>query len=824
MHDIRFAARMLRKQPGFALVAVLTMAMGIGAATTLFSVTYGVLMKPLPWPDSDRLVRIIETRQGREPRVRGTMSNGPYHEWVADHSTIEAIGGWLYQGASAMQIGGGDAITIPTVTMTPSMFTVLGARPLLGRLFVDDDQPTGPAQTTKRVIILSYGLWREQFGGQPDVIGQIVQLDGKPVPVVGVMPREFAFPDRTTRAWTPWLPPPVLGRGVLSMSIFSALARLKHDVTPAQAAAEATARARNAPDPGMTAVALFGGSGPAEIRAVPAIDLMTADVRPALVVLLAAVVLLLATATANVASLQLARAAGRRREIAIRAAVGAATARLVRQLIVESAMIGAGGGAVGVALTIALHRALPSLLPADFPRVDAVAVDWRILLFATALSMAASVACGLLPAWHARRVDLVTTLSEDGSAPVGAGIRTGTARTRTLIMAGQLAVSCVLLVAAALLTRSFVALLHVDRGYDPANVLTARVSIPAEYSMERRITLLEQAAARLRPLPGVREAAFGNALPFLTSGGYRGFKMRPPIDPSLEVEVNTMQRVVSAGYFGALGLRVTAGRALKDSDVMTSPQVIVVNRSFAAKYLGAQPIGAVVPNLGMCRGNTDRWEVVGVVDDMQQGAISDVQAEVFLPVRQVGCANALSQAIVVVRSTGDPLAYAAALRDAVREQAPALPLDSIMTMDQRVMTALAKPRLYAVVLAGFACFAVAIAAVGVFGVLSYSVAQRAREIGVRTALGARPSDIARLVLRQVAIVAAAGIGVGLWAAFALSTLSTKSRVMTSVMFGVDPHDVWSFAGAAAVLVAVTALASLVPVLRAARVDPLRVLR
>ena len=818
MHDFTYAARMLRKQPGFTLVAVLTMAMGIGAATTLFSVTYGVLLKPLPWPDSDRLVRITETRTGRQPRVRGTMSNGPYHEWTANRSTIEAIGGWLNQGASAIQIGGGDAITIPTVTLTPSLFTVLGARPLLGRLFVDDDQPSGAAQTSKRVIILSYGLWQEHFGGQPDAIGRAVQLDGKPATVVGVMPREFAFPDRTARAWTPWRPPPVLGNGVMSMSIFSALARLKPGVTPAQAAAEGTARARNAPDPGMTAVALFGGNGPAEIRAVPAIELMTADVRPALVVLLAAVVLLLATATANVASLQLARATERRREMAIRAAVGAGTARLLRQLMVESAMIGAGGGIVGVALAAALHRALPSLLPADFPRVDAVVVDWRILLFAIALSMAASVACGLLPAWHARRVDLVTTLSEDGSAPIGAGIRTGTARTRTLIMAGQLAVSCALLVGAALLTRSFIALLHVDRGYDPANVLTARVSIPADYSMERRIALLEQVAGRLRPLPGVREAAYGNALPFLTAGGYRGFKMRPANDPSIEVEVNAIQRVVSAGYFGALGLRVTAGRGLRDSDTMTSPQVVLVNRSFAARYLGAQPIGAVVPNLGMCRGNNDRWEVVGIVEDMQQSMIADAQAEVFLPARQVGCANALSQPIVVVRSTGDPLSYAATLRAAVREQAPALPVDSVMTMDERVMTALAKPRLYAVVLAGFACFAVAIAAVGVFGVLSYSVAQRSREIGVRTALGARPSDIVRLVLRQVAMVTAVGIGVGLWAAFALS------RSMTSVMYGVEPHDAASFAAAAVVLLVVTALASLVPAVRAARVDPLRALR
>jgi predicted permease len=618
----------------------------------------------------------------------------------------------------------------------------------------------------------------------------------------------------------PWLPPPVRGQGgYLAMTIFSTLARLRPDATPEQATAEGTSRARSAPDPGMTAVALFGGSGPAEIRAVPAVDQMTADVRPALLVLLAAVVLLLVTATANVASLQLARAEARRREMAIRGAIGAGLARLTRQLVVENAIVGLGGGAAGVALAAALHRALPSLLPADFPRVDAIAVDWRVVLFATSVSIAAGVICGLAPAWHARRVDLVESLSEDGSAPVGHGLRLRTARARSLIMAGQLAVSCVLLVGAALLVRSFTALLHADRGYDPTNVLTARVSLPNDYSMERRVAFLERIAERLHAAPGVRDAAYGNALPLLTSGGFRGFKMRPPANPSIEVDVNVMQRVVSPDYFGALGLRLADGRLFTPRDTMTSPNVILVNRSFAARYLGARPIGASIPNLGMCRGDSDRWEVVGVVDDMRQGAVSDpLQPELFLPARQIGCSNALSQAVFLVRTAGDPLPLASTLRILVREQEPTLAVDQVMTMEDRVMRALAKPRLYAVVLAGFAGFAVVIAGVGLFGVLSYSVAQRAREIGVRTALGARPADIVGLVLRQVAVVAAAGIAAGLWAAFA------ASQSIASVLYGVAPHDPLSFFVVPAVLMVATAIAAIVPARRAARVDPLKVLR
>jgi putative ABC transport system permease protein len=317
----------------------------------------------------------------------------------------------------------------------------------------------------------------------------------------------------------------------------------------------------------------------------------------------------------------------------------------------------------------------------------------------------------------------------------------------------------------------------------------------------------------------VVDAAFGNALPLLTSGGFRAFKMRPPTNPAIDVDVNVMQRVISPGYFAAIGLRLTAGRTFADADTMTSPQVIVVNRSFAAKYLGATALGATVPNLGMCRGDNDRWQVVGVVDDMRQGSAADApQPEIFMPYRQVGCAAAVPDPILVVRTRDDPALYAATLRSLVREQVPALALDSVMTMEDRVMITLAKPRLYAVVLAGFGIFAVAIAGVGLFGVLSYSVAQRAREIGVRTALGAKPSDIVRMVLRQVALIAVAGTAIGLWLAFA------AAKSLSAFLYAVDPHDVLSFVSVAFLLALVSAVASIVPARRAARVDPMSALR
>lgn len=817
--DLTYGLRLLRRQPGFALVAILTMALGIGATTTLFSITYGVLLKPLPWPDADRLVRVTESRLGHEPRVRGTITNATYISWHAQPSTIEEIGGWITVPTTA-SIGGGDAMRLRTASITPSLLAVLKARPLRGRLFVEDDGRPGGSFAAADVIILSYGLWQEQFGGRDTAIGRVMQVGGKSLTVVGIMPPDFVFPDLETRAWTPFAVSSVMGeQGVRRVSIFLALARLRPGVSPAQAAAEGTSRARSAPDPGLAAVAMFGGNGPAVINAVPAIDMMTAEVRPALMVLLAAVTLLLVTATANVASLQLARATTRRREIAIRAAIGAGAARLARQLVVESALIGAAGGVAGVALTLALHRALPSILPAGFPRLDAVTVDAGVMLFAVLLSIAASVACGLLPALFARRLNVAESLADGGSAPLGGGTRSPTVRARTVIMAAQVAIACVLLVGASLLARSFVALLHVDRGYNPRNLLTARIPLPAGFSMERRTELLDTLVARLRAMPGVSDAAFGNALPLLSAGGFRAFTMRPPANPSVEVDVNATQHVVSPGYFAALGLRLRAGRVLADADTMTSPTVIVVNQSFAAKYLGARAVGAVVPNLGMCRGDNDRWEVVGVVDDMRQGAVDDPpQPELFMPYRQVGCAAAVPDPILVVRTTGDPEPYTATLRGLLRELAPALALDSVMTMEERVMTNLAKPRLYAVVLAGFGAFALAIAGVGMFGVLSYSVAQRSREIGVRTALGARPADIVALVVRQVAVIWAGGIAAGLWLAFAVS------RSLTTVLYGVNPHDLASFIVVPAILAIVTAIACVVPARRAARVDPLTALR
>ncbi len=819
LQDARYGLRLLRREPGFAVVAILTIALGVGATTTLFSVANGVLLKPFPWTDSDRLVRVTETRQGKPARIRGTITNGTFLAWSANPSAVEDIGGYS-TNTMTLVAAGGEPARVQVGRVTPSLFAVLKARPIRGRVFGVEDAPmNGTGQPPPvSTIVLSYGLWREWFGGAEDVLGRTLDVDGLRATVVGVMPRGFSFPDAETRAWVPMPVASVLSAGGgQRIQIFSALARLEPGATPAQASTEGTLRARSAPDPGYAAVAMFGSSAPPEVAAQPAIDALIGDVRPAILLLLAAVVLLLFAATANVASLQLARATTRRREIAVRASLGASAGRLTQQLLVESALVGLGGAAAGVGIVFTLHRALPWILPADFPRVDAIAIDGRVLLFAVISAFATSLVCGLLPALQARGLELTEALA-DGSASATSGMwRSRSGHWRAVIMAGQVAVACVLLLGAALLTRSFTALMHADRGYDPSNVLTARIDTPASYTAQRKLVFLDTLVERLRAIPGVTHVAAGNSLPFISIGGSTGFAMPSVRDPAILQQVQTATRVVSPGYFETLRIRLLQGRVLGEADTESSRPVIVVNRTFARRYLGDRPIGARVP-MKFGDGKPD-CDVVGVVDDMKQGDVTEAETpEVFMSYRQMPSRLATFPAIVEMRTEGDPTAMIPTLRTAVREQDRTLVVDSIMTLDERVMTSLARPRAYATLLAAFALGAVLIAGVGLFGVLSYGVAQRAREIGVRTALGAQSRDIVTLVLRQGLVMAAAGLVVGLGASLA------AARVLSSFLYGVTAYDAASFLAVAFVLAAVVALACIVPARRAARVDPLTALR
>lgn len=818
--DLYYSARVLRRQPGFAAVAVLTTALGIGATTTLFSVAYGVLLKPLPWPDADRIVRVTETRNGQAARIRGTVTNAAYLAWSERPETIEALAGYSVTASTmTVRVGGShEPVRVPVGRVTPSMFEVLRASPLRGRAFVPDDARIGGgAYPDPQVVLLSYGLWQDAFGGHDDVIGTTVHVDQVPVTIVGVMPPDFLFPDRDTRAWLPMPVGSVLANnGVRRIMIFGALARVAPGVSFEQAAAEGTQRARTAPDPGLAAVSMFGSAAPPVVSVTSAAEAMTADVKPAITLLMIAAALLLATSAANVAGLQLARSTTRRREMAVRTAIGAGAGRLAWQLLVESAIIGAAGCGAGLVLAAALHQLLPALLPSDFPRIGDIAMHPAVVAFAIAVSSVSTIACGLLPALHGRRVDLVEALGDNGTS-TAQGWRSRAGRLRTLVMAAQVAVACVLLVGAALLTRSFVALLTADRGYDPVNLLTARVDLGAAYDGARRAALADTLIERLQAIPGIADVTAGNALPLASMGGTMGFAMPSPADPAITQDVQTITRIVSPTYFRTLRLRMIEGRPLSDHDTLASRPVVVVNRTFAQRFLGHSPIGARLP-LSFGEGRPD-CDVVGIVEDMRQSAVSEPPAaEVFMSYRQMPERLLYGPLFVVVRTDGDPVAHAATLRAAVREQDPQAGLDSLMTMEERVLTNLARPRLYAVLLGVFGIFALVIAGVGLFGVLSYAVAQRAREIGVRTALGAQTRDIVSLVLSQAAVVAAAGVIAG--SALALGA----SRFLAAFLYGVAPDDTASFAIAAVALAATVVIACVVPARRAARVDAVQVLK
>jgi predicted permease len=782
------------------------MALGIGATTTLFSVTYGVLMKRLPWPNGDRVVLLKETRGGNPPRF-GSFTNTAYFAWLNEASTIEDLAAWSQ--ATVTLSGAGEPDRIRIAQNTASLFRVLGARPIVGSVFEEKDETDKSS-----VVILSESLWRQRFGGDQRVVGRIVRLDGAPHTIVGVMPDDLAFPDRRTRAWVPYRVHPVDGN---YLSLFSAVAKLRPGATAVQAAAEATARGKFVADTGMTTTAIFGSNGPVSIMAVQLKDAMTADVRQPLTVLLAAVLLLLVTAIANTAGLQLARATARRREMAIRAALGAGQARVVRQLLAESLLLALVGGAAGLVLAWWLHRLLPSVLPSDFPRIDGVVLDATVIAVALIASIGASVVFSLIPAIHLRRLNLATPLSEDGSSPIGAGEATGVGRMRRGMIAGQVAIACVLLVGASLLGRSFLELLNADRGFNPSGILTARVFLPGSiYSAEQRYAIVRGILERVTSFSNAANAAFTSELPVTAGGSTAAFTLKTADGV---VTAQASPRLVSAGAFAALGMRIVEGRDFNELDTEAAAPVAIVNRAFANRYPGSAAVGARVPMGVGYQDPTREATIVGIVDDVRYiTSTTSSMPELYYSFRQFDRRLPVPSVTFLVRTSADPRALTGSLRTAIREADDTLVPDAIATMEDRVLTGLARPRLYMILFGGFAACALIIVSVGLFAVLWQTVAQRSREIAVRSALGAQRLDILRLVGRQGLAITAAGLIAGVAGAAALA------GSMATFLFGVTPYDGLTYVLVPMLLLVVSTIACLGPALRAIRVDPVRWLR
>jgi putative ABC transport system permease protein len=815
--DLRQAFRLLRRQPGVACLSALMIALGIGVTSTLFTVVNSVLLRPLPWKTADRLVRVWENRTGMsaETEEANGLTNVTYNAWGDAAQTIDGLAGW---NEGVLSLAGNASVErIRTASVTTTLFPLLGESPLLGVNFTAED-----ARAATTTVILSYGFWQERFGGARDIIGKQIAFDGRSRTIVAVMPRGFEFPTSETRVWVPFeLGPAYTSHGPdrrYHINRFNGIARLKPGVTPAQATAEGSARLSAVKLDDYVMPEVFKAKGGASITAVPLLDWMIRDVKPALWILLAAGGLLFIAAIGTVVNLQLAQATARRREVAIRSAIGAGAGRLARQLLVETMALSAIGGMLGLGLTVLLLRALPSLLPSGFPRVDHVGIDARVFGVVAVLSLVVSLAIGLLPSRMARRLRLTSALAEDGSAPIGHGVQTSGARARGLIITGQVAIAAVLLVGGVLLSRSFTALVAADRGYEPSNLLTARIGfLGAGLPAGSRAAFYKDVLERLTARPGVTHAAFTSSLPTASPNWKIPVRLRPGDGKDDGTEVETVYRLMSDDYFATMGIRILSGRGFTAEDTMTSEPVVVVNQTFARRYLAGNAIGVEVsPDLYQYRREVHRWRIVGVVADVQHDTpVDPIHPELYATTGQL---TGYPAQFLTVRTQSHPAALTADVRTIVRAVSRNASLDQLMTMEGRLRTSLARPRLYAALIDGFSAFALLIAVIGLFGGLSYAVTQRTREIGVRTALGATPLDIITLVMRQGTVMTLAGLALGLGLAAA------TGRYLTAFLFGVQPFDPATFVVVGAALMVVALVACAIPARRAARIDAIEALR
>jgi predicted permease len=804
----REAWRAVRRAPTFAFAAVVVMGLGVGAASLAGSLAYDVLVKPLPWPDAGRLVRIEEQHGGRSARDGSrSITNGTFHAWADRARTIDGLAAWTRERMTLT--GAEHPRRLAVAGVTPSLFDVLRTSPSIGRAFsAGDVEPGAPA-----VAIISDGLWRRQYGAEPTVLGRTIDLDGQRYAIVGIMPPGFRFPDADTSIWLPTGPLRVMsadGRRA-RVVLVEALARLRPGVTAAEAAREGQARARLAPDIGRATLAIFGSQDDATIVVTPLIEAVTRGARPSLVLFAAVAALLLLAMIASVAGMQLVRTTARRRDTAVRLALGAGTARLLRDRVAEGALLGVGAAAMALVLVRLAYGVVPVLLPPDFPRLDNLHVSGVVACLTVVAAVVTGVVSGVAPTVSARRRSALSDLTEGAGTTFST--RTSTGRWQLIVTLVQVATACALLIVGVRLVRSFDAMRATDRGYDASHLLTARLSFPESLTTAQRVGVLEALEERIAARPGVTAVAFGNGAPFAGAGNIFGATMPSPDDAATPMRVSSTYRVVSPGYLRALGARLVSGRLLTAADTETSPRVLVVNEAFATAYLGRRPLGRRLP---LFRGET--WQVVGIVRDMQPDDLSRAPApEFFLSYRQHPAGVAFDP-VMLVRSAGDPMSFLAAIEDGAVGLEPRLAVDSAARMDARVRASLGLPRAYSAAASVLALLALVVATTGVFVLLSCAVIGRRREISLRVALGASPRSVVTWLLTPAMRVVAIGTLAG-----ALLTVA-GARLWSSLVYGLPDNDIASVALAAIVVFGAAVLACVLPVRRALRVDPAADLR
>lgn len=795
--DLRYAGRMLRRNPAFAGAVVLTLALGIGANTAIFSVYDAVLLKPLPYGDPERVVMLWEKRRGGEP---GTVAPANFVDWRAQSSSFSEMAAITFP--NFILTGQGEPARLAGSGVSSNFFRLLGSRMRLGRDFLDEEDQPGK----DRVAVLSYSVWQRRWGGKPDVLGSIVTLNDIGYTVVGVLGPDFELVLNHARnqpdVWVPLaLNLEKLQRGTHGLRVF---ARIKPGLTLDQAQADVNVVAAN-----------LANLYPADnkgigIAAIPLAQHVTQNVRPALTALLAGVGLLLLIACANVANLLLSRAAARQKEMAVRLALGASRRRLGQQLLTESVLLSLLGGAAGLFLASAAIQILGRYLPADLPRTSGLAIDLRVLAFTALISLATGILFGLAPLFQTRRENANETLKQN--ARLAGGVQS---RLRNGLVVAQIAIALVLLTGAALTAKSFWNLLQVSPGFRTEHVLTARVTLPASrYPDVQRIAVFQrELLERVRNMPGIQSAGLTAYLPL--SGADNAWAFFIEGRPPLPIGVYNMAkyRPVSPGYFETIGIPVLRGRGFTSADGESTPLVVVINESMARTYWGADnPVGQ-----RLRYGGRVPRTIVGVVGDVRhQGLDGEGKPEMYVPFTQIP--NTERRPTIVVRTPIDPAGVMAALRNAVSGIDSALPLDQVETMEQLVSASVGQPRFRTILLAAFSVLALVIAAVGIYGVMNYLVSQRIREFGLRVAIGATESDVLRLVLRQAARLIAAGLGLGLLGS------AMFARLITGLLYGVSALDPLTFVTVSLLLSAVALLASYIPARRATRVDPLTALR
>jgi putative ABC transport system permease protein len=801
--NLRLALRRLKNNPGFTVVAVLTLALGIGANTAMFSIVNAVLLRPLPYRDPQRLILLAE-HWPQFPRLSLSYLN--YKDWRDQSHSFEAVG--AVRNTLMTMTGGAEAERLPSQNVTANLFDLLGVKPELGRGISDaEDKPGAPA-----VALISHSLWERRFSSSPSVLSQTITLDNKSYSIIGVMPPRFEILQQEADVFLPFEPwaRTLPDDRSWHPGIFP-IARLKPDASVEQARSEISVIAKRLeqkyPETNNNVTSLVD----------PMLEQIVENVHTALWVLIGAVGAVLLIACANVANLLLVRATGRRREMAVCIALGARRADIIRQLLTESILVALAGGVLGFALAWVSVPLLVRLAGSSLPRSNNISIDLWVLGFTALIAFVAGILFGLAPARHAWSIDLRETL---GEANRGGAVR-AVLRTRAVLVVSEIALAMLLLVGAGLLFKSFARLSQVSPGFSTDHILIANiVRSPAAYNDRNvRLNFFDRLFEQVSALPGVRSVGAISALPVTGTGSALHFNIqgRPPHSPA-EYTISGY-RVVSAGYLKTMGVPLISGRWIEDRDREGAPGAVVVNSSFARTYFPNQsPLGQHL-QLGSSPSPEIPWmEIVGVIADVKQSLASESSSEMYFPYRQADQVLPVTTLSLVVRTAGAPLAQAQSLRSVVHDIDANQPITAIRSMDENVAQSISQPRFRTVLLAVFAGIALVLAAVGIFGVMAYSVAQRTRELGLRIALGASRGRVLQLVLAHGVRLTLVGVAIGLAATFLLT------RYVSSLLFNVPAYDPMTLVGVVAALIAISLCACYLPARRATLVDPIVALR